>query len=179
MAMVLLKWQPLFFSGQKKINNSTYCLIGYRLKNTLSDFGSVSRGVCETGDNNDLKKIIERTHITQMEKGILYEDGKGVLIALDDDTTVSMNMWGFTPSFIEHLNARFESFIKAKEQSLKSEFLIPTVVNGLINEGKAGVKVLESNEKWFGMTYKEDKEIVTKKIHKLIEKGIYPLSLWK
>ncbi|MCK4678491.1 MAG: nucleotidyltransferase [Bacteroidales bacterium] len=168
-----------FFSGQKAINNTTYCLIGYRLKNTLSDFGSVSRGVCETGDNNDLKKIIERTHIIQMEKGILYEDENGALMPLDDDTSVSMNMWGFTPSFFEHLTNRFETFLKANVHSLKAEFLIPTVVNDLISEGKVKVKVLESNEKWFGMTYKEDKEIVIKKIHRLIEKNIYPVSLWK
>jgi hypothetical protein len=114
-----------------------------------------------------------------MEKGILYEDENGALMPLDDDTSVSMNMWGFTPSFFEHLTNRFETFLKANVHSLKAEFLIPTVVNDLISEGKVKVKVLESNEKWFGMTYKEDKEIVIKKIHRLIEKDIYPVSLWK
>ena len=160
-------------------NPFEYGLIGYRLKNTLSDFGSVSRGICEVDAEGYLKSIVEHTKILKRDSKIysLFEDGKE--IELTGDETVSMNMFAFNPSIFDFLNRDFREFITANYDNPKAEFYIPTVVDNLINSGEAKVKVKRSDESWFGLTYSEDKELVEKRIKELIEKGVYPAKLWR
>lgn len=159
------------------ITDEENCMVGYRLGNTISENGSVSRGVCETNDNNHLTTVVERTHIEKLKDGIAYKENDK-WISLPAETTVSMNFWGFTPQVFNHLEAQFVSFLKAEGDQMKSEFFIPSVVAKIIDEGKTKVKVLESDAQWFGVTYKEDKEKAIKAIGKLIEKGTYPSKLW-
>lgn len=160
------------------ISERENCMVGYQLGNTISENGFVSRGVCETNDNDHLTTVVERTHIESLESGIAYkEDEKWV--PLSGDTTVSMNFWGFTPSLFDHLESQFTSFLANEGDQLKSEFFIPSVVAQIINEGNTQIKVLKSKAQWFGVTYREDKEKAVKAIGKLIEKEIYPAKLWE
>lgn len=155
-----------------------YCMVGYQLKNTLSEFGSVSRGVCRTNAEGFLEDVVERTSIERTGQGIVYREGADQTVVLPEETLVSMNCWGFTPSFFGHLKKGFGTFIDRNYENLKSEFYIPSVVNQLVQSGKAGVKVLSCNEQWFGMTYPQDKPIVVDSIRKLVRKGEYPQKLW-
>ncbi len=155
----------------------THCMVGYQLNNTLSDFGYVSRGVCEVDQEGNLTGVTERTHIECKDGKIVYtENGQEIL--LRGNETVSMNMLGFAPSIYPHVQQYFEDFIRKNNEQLKAEFYIPSVVNQVIKEGKGSLKVLNSSEKWFGITYKEDKTIAQQSIRKLIQKGIYPAKLW-
>ena len=154
------------------------CLLGYLLKNTISENGSVSRGICTVDDNDHLVTVIERTHIEKLPENIAYlEDEKWH--ALPDNASVSMNFWGFTPNIFEHLSTQFKSFLNEKGNELKSEFYIPSVVTSLIETDTIQFKVLSSDSQWFGVTYKEDKEKAVQAIQKLIEAGEYPNQLWK
>ena len=154
-----------------------YCMVGYRLANTLSDFGAVSRGVCMPDINSFLVDVVERTQIERTAAGIAYKsDNENVV--LPDDTIVSMNFWGFTPSLFKFLNAGFESFIRNNADNLKAEFFIPSILNELIKSQQATVRILHCEEKWFGMTYREDRETVVKSIRELVKKGVYPENLW-
>jgi len=155
-----------------------YCMVGYRLDKTLSEFGSVSRGVCKISPGLELMDVVERTSIERTSAGIVYREGNEEPAVLPPDTIVSMNMWGFTPSFFNYLKTGFEAFIRKNHEDLKAEFYIPSVVNKLIRSGEAGVKVLSCDEQWFGMTYQEDRTIVTNSIRNLIRKGVYPQKLW-
>lgn len=155
-----------------------YCMVGYQLKNTLSEFGSVSRGVCRTNAEGFLEDVVERTSIERTGQGIVYREGADQTVVLPEETLVSMNCWGFTPSFFGHLKKGFGTFIDRNYENLKAEFYIPSVVNQLVQSGKAGVKVLSCNEQWFGMTYPQDKPIVVDSIRKLVRKGEYPQKLW-
>lgn len=155
-----------------------YCMVGYELKNTLSENGFVSRGQCKADENNFLFDVVERTHIERKNGQIVFQDENKSLVKLDENTLVSMNFWGFTPSYFPFLKEKFALFIQKNTENSKAEFYIPSVVNELIEEKRARVKVLSSNANWFGVTYKEDKETVVKNIQMLIEKGIYPEKLW-
>ena len=160
-------------------NPFEYGLIGYRLKNTLSDFGSVSRGICQVDEQDYLKSIVEHTKIMKRDSKIISVQDEGTEIELTGDETVSMNMFAFNPSIFDFLDRDFREFIRNNYDNPKAEFYIPTVVDNLINSGEAKVKVKRSDETWFGLTYSEDKELVEKRIASLIEKGVYPDKLWK
>ncbi len=153
-----------------------YAMVGYRVKNTVTEQGTVSRGVCQSDESGMLTEIVERTKIgISADGGIYYtEDGKDY--PLDPDTLVSMNLWGFTPSYIEECAERFPAFLDENlpKNPEKCEFFLPTVVANLISEGKADVKVLDNTDKWYGVTYKEDKAAVVEAFRALKAKGTYP-----
>ncbi|MBX2843924.1 MAG: nucleotidyltransferase [Flammeovirgaceae bacterium] len=161
-------------------DSTDYCMVGYRLLNTLSDHGFVSRGICTSNKADFLETIVERTHITKDSEGkIEYkEEGKGP-ISLTGNETASMNLMGFPASFFNHCETYFKDFIKENNQTLKAEFYLPFIVNSLISSGQARMKVLDTPEKWFGVTYKEDKEVAVKKIASLVESKTYPANLWE
>lgn len=157
-----------------------YSMVGYNLRNTLSDYGTVSRGECSVDENDKLVSIVERTAIERGTDGIVrYKDENGEH-PIDENTTVSMNLFGFTPDFFSKTEELFKEFLSnpANMSNLKSEFFIPLCVNTLINQKRVSLKVLTSEAKWFGVTYKEDKPEVVSKISKLIADGIYPSKLW-
>ncbi|TLX73478.1 nucleotidyltransferase [Labilibacter sediminis] len=162
---------------KNNITEKENCMVGYQLKNTISENGHVSRGVCEIGNNSQLVSVVERTKIGKKDDGIYYEDNSEWL-PLDTDSIVSMNFWGFTSNLFEELEKQFADFIKEKGQELKSEFFIPTVVESLMQKNISEFKVLKSTAKWFGVTYKEDKEMAVSAINELISKGTYPANLW-
>jgi UTP-glucose-1-phosphate uridylyltransferase len=157
--------------------SNAYCMVGYKLAKTLSDHGYVSRGVCQTDDDNYLQTVIERTHIERVNGKIISKIEEDRQLELTGDEVVSMNIWGFMPSFFEYLQNYFEDFIKAEAQNPKGEFYIPFVVNELIRRNEATLKVLESPDQWFGVTYKEDKGLAEQRIRNLIEENIYPENL--
>lgn len=159
-----------------------YAMVGYRLSNTLTDFGSVARGCCSVDENGKLADIVERTMIERRGEGAAYsEDGGETWTDIPADTTVSMNMWGFTESIMPELENRFCAFLdKAMaENPLKGEYFLPFVVDELLKEDKAEVTVLKSADKWYGVTYKEDKQQVMDAIQSLKDKGLYPQKLWE
>ena len=165
----------------RKVEGQTgrYALVGYYLKNTLSEFGSVSRGVCEADGGGFLSTVTERTAIERKGSTVCFsEDGKDV--PLDENCVVSMNFWGFTPDYFDHSDEIFKTFLSspAAKTNLKAEFFIPYVADVLIKGSKASFKVLNCDAKWFGVTYKEDRPFVVDKINSLIAQGLYPESLW-
>jgi dTDP-glucose pyrophosphorylase len=168
-----------FFEGLKSDNESLYAMVGYDVANTLSDFGSVSRGVCLENEENYLLSVTERTDIERSHNGIAYKDEKGDLVFLVQQTIVSMNFWGFTTQIFKQLSERFSSFLKENIQNPKSEFYIPSVVNDLIETHETSAKVLHSSARWFGVTYREDRSLAVSKIKQLVEEGVYPADLWK
>ncbi len=163
-----------------ELNNNSLdnCMVGYNLKNTLSDHGYVSRGQCTSDENNFLIDVVERTHIEKKADGIYFENENKEEQLLPGNTLVSMNFWGFTPHYFVELENRFAKFIEENKDELKAEFFIPTVVNELITEGKGKTKVLESDAAWFGVTYQEDRPVVVESIRELIKAGKYPENLW-
>ncbi len=155
-----------------------YCMMGYELYKTLSDNGTVSRGVCGVDAEGDLTTMVERTQIERVADGtIVFHDG-GADEPLDENTPVSMNLFGFTPDFFAYSAEYFKTFLAENSSNLKAEFYIPTMVNKLVGEGTSKLKVLRSDAQWFGVTYKEDKPMLMANIEKLIEKGVYPRNLW-
>jgi len=159
-------------------NTLDMCMVGYNLKNTISENGSVSRGECFVNDQHELTTIIERTQIEKTAGAIQRKDKDEKTISMSEDTIVSMNFWGFTPKFLEVLEKEFALFLKAHSSALKSEFYIPTVVNSIIASKKGRVKVLTSDAKWIGVTYAADKPLVVKEIKNLKRLGIYSKELW-
>jgi hypothetical protein len=157
---------------------NTFSMVGFTLRNTLSDHGSVARGVCTTSENGLLTHIDEMTNLSREGSGALYTRDDGSVLNLTGDEPVSMNMWGFTPRLFDHLDRVFQEFLRTSGTELKSECFIPLTVGQLITEKHVTCKVLRSNSTWFGVTYKEDKEIVQGSIAALVEKGKYPQSLW-
>lgn len=154
-----------------------YCMVGYRVCNTLSENGSVSRGICSTDENGFLTGVVERTHIEEVGQKIVFtEDGKDTVI--DPMSPVSMNMWGFTPEYFRYVDEAFRAFLDAHGQELKAEFYIPTLVNDLIQAGRATCRVLDTPSRWFGVTYPEDRPQVVMKINTMIQEGIYPAKLF-
>ena len=156
-----------------------FCLVGYRLSKTLSEHGHVARAICDLDEEDYLKSIVERTHILQIQGKVVYQDEKGKMIPIKGDPIVSTNFMGFTPSVFSHLEFYFNKFIQRYSQDPKAEYFLPDVLNEIIRFHKARVKVLSSEENWFGVTYKEDKASVIQNIQDLIKKGIYPKNLWE
>ena len=159
-------------------SENKYALIGYKMKNTLSEFGSVSRGVCKTDEKNNLSSIVERTEIKISENDIVFKDENDKWNSLTGDEIVSMNMFAFTPSVFKHFEESFQNFITENRNNMKAEFFMPSVIDNLINSNKVTVEVLETSANWFGLTYSEDKPIARKKILGLIKQGVYPSKLW-
>ncbi|MCL2874223.1 MAG: sugar phosphate nucleotidyltransferase [Defluviitaleaceae bacterium] len=159
-----------------KDNMMPFTMIGYELGNTLTDFGSVARGVCSVDGNGFLTEINERTNILKEGSSAFYTDNEGTKKMLDINSAVSMNMWGFTKDFISEAEKGFKQFFdKALPQNPeKAEYYLPLVVNDLINSGDASVKVLKTEDKWYGVTYKEDKPSVSASLKKLHDIGVYP-----
>tara|TARA_B100001996_G_C18671667_1_gene596981 strand:+ start:1066 stop:1974 length:909 start_codon:yes stop_codon:yes gene_type:complete len=155
-----------------------FFMIGYILKNTISDHGFVSRGECEADNQNYLTEINERTHIQKINDKIFRKDVFDNLIEIDENSIVSMNFFGFTPEYFKISEKLFDKFLYDNSSNLKAEFFIPIVVNNIIHNTNAKLKVLESKSKWFGVTYPDDKKLVQKKILKLKENNIYPKKLW-
>ncbi|MDG1040388.1 MAG: sugar phosphate nucleotidyltransferase [Polaribacter sp.] len=164
----------------KNVNETStdYAMVGYPIYNTLSENGSVSRGETFADKNGNLQQIIERTAITKKGAEILYKNDSGNEEIMSSDTIVSMNFFGFTPTFLTFLDVAFEAFLEKNHQELKAEFFLPSVVDQLINKGSASMKVLSTDAKWMGVTYKEDKAIVVDKVKELIAQTVYPPKLW-
>ena len=171
-----------FLSQNEDGDTYSYMMVGYKLENTLTDNGHVARGVCVTDEEGHLVKINERTHIEKREGGAAYteDDGK-TWVEIPEGSTVSMNMWGFSASILKELKDRFSKFLDENLESnpLKCEYFLPFVVDELLTEKKATVKVLKSMDKWYGVTYKEDKPVVVAAIQKLKDEGLYPQKLWE
>lgn len=154
-----------------------YMMVGYKLENTLTENGHVARGVCVTDEEGHLQKIHERTHIERHEGNVAYTEDEGkTWTALPQDSTVSMNMWGFSESIMKELKARFPKFLEENlpVNPMKCEYFLPFVVDELLGENKATVKVLKSMDKWYGVTYKEDKPVVVAAIQRMKDEGLYP-----
>ena len=159
-----------------------YCMVGYLLGNTVTDNGSVARGVCQADASGNLADIVERTKIEKYAGGIHFtEDDGATWEDLSADTIVSMNMWGFTPSFLDEIARQFPDFMAnaVPANPMKAEFLLPRSVDALLKEGKAAVKVLRSADKWYGVTYAADKPMVVAALAALRDQGLYPDGLWK
>lgn len=150
-----------------------YCMVGYRLENTLSENGSVSRGVCNVDTKGYLEGMTERTAIARTANGIEYKDADGSMHPLQPDTTVSMNLFGFTPDYFGKSEKLFVEFLKEHGQEMKSEYYIPLAVNTFINNGSATMTVLKTTAQWFGVTYKEDRPGVVARLKALHEQGVY------
>jgi NDP-sugar pyrophosphorylase family protein len=164
-----------FLTGE--VTAQKYAMVGYRLDKTLSENGSVSRGLCVADSLGNLADIEELTNISNEPNGIYYSRGEEK-VALKGDEIVSMNFWGFHPSLFGFLEEGFTKFLEERGKELKSEFFIPMHVDGLIKSGKVEVEILSSNASWFGVTYQEDKPVVKERIRQLINNGIYPSQLW-
>ncbi|MDD7915315.1 sugar phosphate nucleotidyltransferase [Polaribacter ponticola] len=155
-----------------------FSMVAYSLKNTVSDNGYVSRGECTVDKNGFLTDVTERLRIEKVNGGLESEDENGKMIPIGENTTVSMNFWGFTPKCFEFGEELFLDFLEKNRENLKAEFYLPLIVNQMLETKKASVKVLESDSKWFGVTYSDDKEKTQKEIGKLKENGVYPKNLW-
>ena len=155
-----------------------YCMVGFRVGNTLSESGSVARGVCSMDTNGYLTSVVERTAVERIEGDIQFIDEHGKKIVLEENTPVSMNMWGFTPDYFDYSEAYFKRFLTENMSNLKSEFFIPLMVNELLIKRIARVKVLDTTSKWFGVTYANDRPEVVEKIKALINAGEYPEKLF-
>ncbi|MBZ9686533.1 hypothetical protein G9F72_009355 [Clostridium estertheticum] len=154
-------------------------MVGFKLENTLTDHGHVARGVCEVDSSGYLTGIKERTEIKKFEDGAKYCENGEKWVDIPEGSTVSMNTWGLTPSIFEELEKKFPIFLEENQNNiLKAEYFLPSVVDSLIAEDKAKVKVLTSEEQWYGFTYKDDKPIVKAAIMNLVNDGVYPVKLW-
>lgn len=159
-----------------KENN--YCMVGYRVGNTLSESGTVSRGICSAAANGCLTTVVERTAIERKNGKVVFVDENGVEQTLDDNTPVSMNMWGFTPDYFAYSEEYFVNFLRENGDNLKSEFYIPTMVNHLITNGAVRVRLLDTTSQWFGVTYAADRPSVVARLAELVAKGEYPSPLF-
>ncbi len=160
-----------------KHESVAHAMVGYTLKNVLSHHGSVSRGCGERDGEGFLKSVVERTTVVIENGKIISKEKEGDLV-MDPETPTSMNFWGFHPSILPLTEQLFHAFLKNNSQNSKAEFFIPLVVNDMIKSGQGKVKVISGGNTWFGVTYKEDKEIVSGKIKELVKQGAYPAKLW-
>lgn len=159
-----------------------YTMVGYLLGNTVTDNGYVARGICDLNEKKELIAVNERTRVEKRNGGIAYTEDDGTTwVEVSDQAIVSMNMWGFTRSILDEIKEGFPAFLDKglKENPLKCEYFLPTVVSKLLAEDRATVKVLQSTEKWYGVTYKEDKPVVVAAIKKMKDDGVYPQKLWE
>lgn len=170
-----------FLAELPEKSQGKYAMVGFRVANTLSENGSVSRGVCEKDENNHLTSCVERTEILRNEEGqVVYKDEKGEWVAIPDTTPVSMNVWGLTPEYFAESERLFKEFLDspATKANPKAEYLIPWVVDHLIKEGKATCEVLDTTSKWFGVTYSKDRPGTVARIQQLVDEGVYPNKLF-
>ena len=170
-----------FLANLPENSNGKYAMVGFRVSNTLSDNGTVSRGVCSKDENEHLTSCVERTEIERKEDGkVAYKDEKGEWVNIPDNNPVSMNVWGFTPDYFEYSDKFFKEFLDAPttKANIKAEYLIPWVVDKLIHSGKATCEVRDATSKWFGVTYSADRPSVVEKIQKLVDEGVYPAKLF-
>ena len=167
-----------YLTGRKDDNAYEACMVGFVLKNTLSDNGGVTRGVCKVDEHRMLSEIVETSNIVKTAEGAAVQTEDGA-VPIDVESEVSMNMWGLSPKFFEVLDKGFDEFLeKLDPENLKGEYLLPTIIGDLLKEGKMRVEVRKSHDEWFGVTYKEDKPDVVAAIQKLIAKGVYPEKLF-
>ena len=159
-------------------DEKTYALLGYELSNTLSENGSVSRGVCEVDQNNNLVQIVERLKVYEEDGKIVYEEGDGSKHEIPENFKASMNFWCFHPSLFPFLENEFQEFLKENINTPKAEFLIPHSADRFIKKGLGIIKVIPTAAQWFGVTYKEDAPVVKRKLTELVEDGAYPINLW-
>lgn len=157
-----------------------YAMVGFRVGNTLSENGTVARGICSKDEEGNLTTVVERTEIMRVNGPVCYKDEQGEWVAVEDNTPVSMNMWGFTPDYFEHSEEYFKGFLADPKNiaNLKAEFFIPLMVNKLINDKTSTVQVLDTTSKWFGVTYAADRQATVERIQKLIDEGVYPNKLF-
>ena len=169
-----------FLSELPEGSTGKYAMVGFRVGNTLSESGTVSRGVCETNDKNLLTSVVERTKIQRFDGVVKYQDENDEWVAISDNTPVSMNFWGFTPDYFQHSVEYFKEFLADPKnmENLKSEFFIPLMVDKLINDGTATCEVLDTTSQWFGVTYPEDRPEVVARFAKLGEDGVYPANMF-
>lgn len=171
-----------FLSTHKDDEKYRYTMVGYEVGKTVTDNGYVSRGICEINENSELVKVVERTRIEKRDGGIAFtEDGGGTWEKVPADTTVSMNMWGFTESILTEIQNGFAAFLEEglKINPMKCEYFLPAVVSNLLAEEKASVEVLKSKDKWYGITYKEDKPVIMEALSRMKDEGFYPKHLWE
>lgn len=161
-------------------STNTYAMVGFRVGNTLSENGTVARGVCSKDENDLLTTVVERTEIMRVDGKVSYKDETGEWVAIEDNTPVSMNMWGFTPDYFAHSDAYFKQFLSdpKNQANPKAEFFIPLMVNELVNNGTSTVKVLDTTSKWFGVTYSADRQATVDRIQALVNEGVYPNKLF-
>lgn len=161
-------------------STNTYAMVGFRVGNTLSENGTVARGVCSKDANDLLTTVVERTEIMRVDGKVSYKDENGEWVAIEDNTPVSMNMWGFTPDYFAHSDAYFKQFLSDPKNQVnpKAEFFIPLMVNELVNNGTSTVKVLDTTSKWFGVTYSADRQATVDRIQALVNEGVYPNKLF-
>ena len=173
---VMGKW----LSNLPEGSTGKYAMVGFRVGNTLSESGTVSRGVCENDENNHLTSVVERTKIQRFDGVVKYLNENDEWVAIPDTTPVSMNFWGFTPDYFQHSEEYFKAFLSDPKnmENLKSEFFIPLMVDKLIKDGTATCEVLDTTSKWFGVTYPEDRPEVVEKFKKLGEAGVYPEKMF-
>ena len=169
-----------FLAELPKNAKNTYAMVGFRVGNTLSENGTVARGVCSTDESGLLTTVVERTEIMRVDGKVCYKDEQGQWVAIADNTPVSKNMWGFTPDYFEYSEAYFKEFLADEKNrtNLKAEFFIPLMVNKLVNDKTATVKVLDTTSKWFGVTYSADREGTVERIQSLVNEGVYPAKLF-
>lgn len=171
---VIGKWLSELPEGAK----NDYSMVGFRVCNTLSENGSVARGVCGKDEQGNLTTVVERTEIMRIDGIVSYKDEEGNWVGIEENTPVSMNMWGFTPDYFAYSEEFFKEFLKNNIDKPKAEFFIPLMVDKLIAEGAATVKVLDTNAKWFGVTYAADRQATVDKIQELVNAGEYPNKLF-
>lgn len=157
---------------------NTYCMVGFRVGNTLSESGTVARGICSTDEHRHLTTVVERTEIMRINGVVSYKDENGEWVGIEDNTPVSMNMWGFTPDYFKYSEDYFVDFLKENIDKPKAEYYIPLMVNKLINDGTATVEVLDTTSRWFGVTYAADRQGVVDKLKALADSGEYPSKLF-
>lgn len=167
-----------FLSELPEGAKNTYCMVGFRVGNTLSESGTVARGICSTDENRHLTTVVERTEIMRINGVVSYKDENGEWVGIEDNTPVSMNMWGFTPDYFNYSEEYFIDFLKENIDKPKAEYYIPLMVNKLINDGTATVEVLETTSRWFGVTYAADRQGVVDKLQALADSGEYPSKLF-
>lgn len=174
--MVIGKYLSELPEGSK----NRYAMVGFRVGNTLSENGTVSRGICTTDAEGNLATVVERTKIERRDGAVQYKDEDDQWVTTPDNTPVSMNVWGFTPDYFDYSEDYFKSFLSdpANMENLKAEFFIPLMVNKLINDGTAAVKVLDTTSHWFGVTYPADRQGVVDRIQRLVDEGVYPAKLF-
>ena len=167
------------YLSQLADSTDRYCMVAYNLNLTLSENGTVSRGVCSVDEEQNLTSMVERTKIERMPSGQIVFHDLGEDEPLEEETPVSMNLFGFTPDYFTHTENYFKQWFKENPDHIKGEFYIPTMVNKLIADGTSKLRVLRSAAQWHGVTYKEDKPELVAAINKMIEEGKYPAQLWK